>query len=57
MLDDEIEELTKLLIKEQFKGEQTIIKMTKKDLIKFCINLIKFIKEVEENEQFTKNDV
>ena len=54
MLDDTIEELTKLLIKEEFGGKETIIKMNKKDLIRFCIKLVKLIikieNEVEENE-------
>lgn len=41
-----IEELTKLLIKEDFENkgkDQQVFKMTKKDLIKFSIKLIKII--------------
>lgn len=41
-----IEELTKLLIKEDFENkgkDQKLIKMTKQDLIKFSIKLIKTI--------------
>lgn len=38
-----IEELTKLLIKEQFEEKEKIIKISKKDLIRFCIKLLKVI--------------
>ena len=38
-----IEELTKLLIKEHFEGQEKIIRITKKDLIRFCIKLVKTI--------------
>lgn len=52
MLEESIEELTKLMIKEDFKikesNQETIIKISKKDLIKFCIKLIKLIKNVED---------
>lgn len=52
MLDESIEELTKLMIKEDFKikesNHETIIKISKKDLIKFCIKLIKLIKQMED---------
>ena len=43
-----IEELTKLLIKEYFESkgkDQKLIKMTKQDLIKFSIKLIKTIEK------------
>lgn len=52
MLDESIEELTKLMIKEDFKikesNRETVIKISKKDLIKFCIKLIKLIKQMED---------
>ena len=38
-----IEELTRLLIKEQFEEKEKIIKISKKDLIRFCIKLVKTI--------------
>ena len=38
-----IEELTKLLIKEQFEEQEKIIRISKKDLIRFCIKLVKVI--------------
>ena len=44
--ENAIEELTKLLIKEDFENkgkDQKLIKMTKQDLIKFSIKLIKTI--------------
>lgn len=44
--EDAIEELTKLLIKENFenkKDKKKYLKMTKEDLIKFSIKLIKTI--------------
>lgn len=52
MLEESIEELTKLMIREDFKikesNQETIIKISKKDLIKFCIKLVKLIKNVED---------
>ena len=41
--EQSIEELTKLLIKEQFEEKEKIIKISKKDLIRFCIKLLKVI--------------
>lgn len=54
MLEDSIEILTKQMIEEIFKSKEEnkeiVIKMTKTDLYKFCIKLIKLIKEIEEAE-------
>lgn len=41
--EDAIEELTKLKIKEHFKKENKVIKMSIEELIQFNINLIKTI--------------
>lgn len=38
-----LEELTKLLIKEHIEGDKKVFQMTKEDLIKFSIKLIKVI--------------
>lgn len=38
-----LEELTKLKIKEHFKKENKFYKLSKEDLIDFCIKLIKVI--------------
>ena len=38
-----IQELIKLKIKEHFKKEEKVLKMTLEDLIQFSINLIKTI--------------
>ena len=50
-IDDAIVVLTEFLIKETFEekknGEVKIVKMTKSQLIKFCLNLCKEIKKVE----------
>ena len=40
-----IEELTKLLIKEYAEENEQILKISKKNLIKFCIKLVKLINE------------
>ena len=40
-----IEELTKLLIKEQFEEKEKVIRISKKDLIRFSIKLIKTIEK------------
>lgn len=42
-----IEELTRILIEEDFKnkGNEINLKMTKKDLISFCIKLVKTIEK------------
>lgn len=53
MLEDTIEELTKQMIEEFCKSKQEgktkYAKITKVDLYKFCIKLIKLIKRIEEN--------
>lgn len=43
--ENAIEELTRILIEEDFrnKGNEINLKMTKKDLISFCIKLVKTI--------------
>ena len=43
MNDIVIEELIKLKIKEHFKKENKFYKLSKEDLIDFCIKLIKVI--------------
>lgn len=51
MLDDTIEELVKLKIKENFKTKETHNETTfivpKEKLIEFCIKLVKLMKEIE----------
>lgn len=42
-MEQTIEELTKLLIKEHIEGDKKTFKMTKEGLIKFSIKLIKVI--------------
>jgi len=44
-MEEVIEILTKLLIKEHIKGNNEILTMTKEDMIKFCIKLLKVIEE------------
>lgn len=43
MNEEIIQELVKLKIKEHFKKEKEYYKLTKEDLIDFCIKLIKVI--------------
>ena len=54
MLDEAIELLTKQMIEDVFehKKDSNIqrIVMTKADLYKFCINLVKLLKRIEEME-------
>ena len=52
MLEAVIEELTKLFLKEQFNktDEEVYYKVNKKDLIKFCITLVKLIRQIDEDE-------
>lgn len=45
MNDLALEELIKLKIKEHFKKENIVYKITKEELIDFCIKLIKVIEE------------
>ena len=51
MLNETIEILTKQMIEESFEekknNQEIVIKMTKTDLYKFCIKLVKLIKEVD----------
>lgn len=54
MLDEAIEILTRQMIKDVFDDKKNNniqkIVMTKADLYKFCINLIKLLKRIEEME-------
>lgn len=51
MLDDTIELLTKQMLEDLFNQKENnkteIIKMSKTDLYKFCIKLVKLIQRVE----------
>ena len=42
-----IQELIKLKIKEHFKKEKEVYKLTKEDLIDFCIKFIKVVDSCE----------
>lgn len=42
-----IQELVKLKIKEHFKKEKEYYKLTKEDLIDFCIKLVKVVDSCE----------
>lgn len=53
MADDVIYELTKLYLKEVDKKEDKFI-MSKKELINFCLKMMKVIKKVEEIEDENK---
>ena len=46
MNQEAINELIKLKIKEHFKKENKFYKLSKEDLIDFCIKLIKVIEDV-----------
>lgn len=54
ILDDTIELLTKQMLEDVFKdkkeNKKEMITMSKADLYKFCINLIKLIQRVENME-------
>ena len=47
MNDLALEELIKLKIKEHFKKEKEVYKLTKEDLIDFCIKFIKVVDSCE----------
>lgn len=53
-LEDTIELLTKQMLEDVFKdkkeNKQELITMSKADLYKFCIRLVKFIQQVENME-------
>lgn len=53
-LDDTIELLTKQMLEDVFKdkkeNKEKLITMSKADLYKFCIKLIKLIKQIESME-------
>lgn len=53
-LDDTIELLTKQMLEDVFKdkkeNKQELITMSKADLYKFCIRLVKLIQQVENME-------
>lgn len=54
MLDDTIELLTKQMLEDVFndkkENKEKLITMSKADLYKFCIKLIKLIKQIESME-------
>ena len=56
MLDDSIEILTRLMLKDVYNDKKSNcnekIIMSKADLYKFCIKLIKLIKQIEEMEEY-----
>ena len=55
MLDEAIELLTKQMLKEAFENKdgnkETILVMSKVELYKFCIKLVKLIKRINEMEK------
>lgn len=55
VLDDTIELLTKQMLEDVFKdkkeNKKEMITMSKVDLYKFCIDLVKLIKRVEKLEE------
>lgn len=51
ILDDTIELLTKYMIEEDFASKKQMVRNNKVRLYKFCIKLIKLIKEVNESEE------
>lgn len=46
-MEDAIEIITKLMIKEHFENEEEIIKISKVNLMKFCIKLLKMVKSMQ----------
>lgn len=44
-MEEAIEILTKMVIEEHFKNKNEIIKITKKDLLRFCIKLLKVVEK------------
>lgn len=46
MIEDIIEQLTKIYLKEIDKEQDKFI-MTKKDLVKFCLKVMKLVRKVE----------
>lgn len=49
MLDDTIEELTRIYIEEHLQSsDKKHYVLTKEELIKFCIKLVKVIKRIDE---------
>jgi hypothetical protein len=51
MLDDAIEELTKIYIQQHFKKENKKYIVSKEELMQFCIKLVKVIKRVEDGNE------
>lgn len=52
VLDDTIEELTKLYIKEHLENKNNKhYVLTKEELIRFCIKLVKVVKKVEDGSE------
>lgn len=57
MLDDTVEELTKLYIKEHLESnDEKHYILTKEELIKFCIKLVKVIKKIDDMEVYDATD-
>lgn len=57
MLDDTIEELTKLYIKEHLETKDNKHYVLKKEeLMKFCIKLVKVIKKIDDMEVYDATD-
>lgn len=48
MIDDTIDVLTELIIKEHFKNEKNKYVISKEELIRFCIKMMKEIQRVYE---------
>lgn len=46
MLEEVIEELTRMMIKDNFENGTKEIKMTKTQLFQFCIKLVKVVRNV-----------
>ena len=46
MLDDVVYELTKLMIKDKLENDSKEIKISKTELFRFCIKLIKLVRRV-----------
>lgn len=44
MLEEVIEELTRMMIKDNFENGTRTIQMTKTELFQFCIKLVKVVK-------------
>lgn len=54
MADDVILELTELLCKEHKEGNKEKFVMTREELLRFCIKMMKIVKRIEEIENENK---